>query len=76
MPDAPGFSKVLVQPALGELKEVVGAVPHPLGMITVHFKRVGKGLQGEVSLPRGLSGRLVYAGKERALHEGRQTVAL
>ena len=76
MPDAPGFEKVLVQPALGELKEVTGAMPHPLGMITVHFKRVGKGLQGEVSLPRGLKGRLVYGGREMALHEGKQVIAL
>ena len=76
MPDAPGFSRVLVRPALGELKEVEGSMPHPRGTIRVKLHRDGARLSGEVELPDGVTGRFVYGGKEMALHGGKQPVAL
>ena len=76
MPDAPGFSRVLIRPALGELSEVEGSMPHPRGMIRVKLKKVGAGIEGEVELPPGVSGRFVYGGKEVGLKGGEQQVAL
>ena len=76
MPDAPGFSRVLIQPAPGELTEVEGSVPHPQGMIRVKLRKMENGISGEVELPRGVSGRFVYGGKEIALRPGRQQVTL
>jgi hypothetical protein len=74
MPDAPGFSRVLIRPALGELREVEGSMPHPKGMIRVKLRIHGAGISGEVELPEGVSGRFVYGGKEVLLKGGRQEV--
>lgn len=76
MPDAPGFSRVLIEPALGGLHEVRASMPHPDGMIIVHFKRENQNLEGEITLPEKLTGRLVYGGKQIALHGGAQTIRL
>ena len=77
MPDAPGFKKVLIRPEPGELKEVKGAMPVPAGMVEVSLKRKGKsGLEGEVTLPANVSGRLVWEGKEIKLTAGRQQINL
>ncbi|MET3127000.1 hypothetical protein ABID42_002106 [Arcicella rosea] len=75
MPDAPGFEEVRIQPALGDLENVSGKVPHPSGEITVKLKRKGKtGIVGEVNLPPNLSGRFVWNGKSIALKGGLQNV--
>lgn len=77
VPDAPGFAKVKIAPALGELQRVEGKMPHPAGEIRVRFNRNGtRGLQGEVTLPVGLTGRLVWLGKEIPLKGGMQKIAL
>lgn len=78
MPDAPGFAKVLVRPAPGELTEINGSMPHPAGTITVSLKRTGKsdGIAGEVVLPPGISGRFVWNGKVVVLKPGKQAVRL
>ncbi len=77
VPDAPGFRKVLIAPAPGPLKEIKGVVPHPAGYITVSIKRKGtEGITGEVSLPKGISGRFAWKGKEIPLHEGSQHINL
>jgi hypothetical protein len=74
MPDAPGFSRVLIRPALGELTEVEGSMPHPKGMVRVKLRRTATGIAGEVELPEGVTGRFVYGGKEVMLHGGIQTI--
>ncbi len=76
MPDAPGFSRVLVRPALGELTEVEGSMPHPKGMIRVKLRKRGTGITGEVELPAGATGRFVYGGKEVELKGGTQKISL
>jgi hypothetical protein len=83
MPDAPGFKKVRIEPALGELKEVEGSMPVPgydrrdEGKISVMLKRSGKyGIAGEVTLPGDLTGRFIWQGKEILLHGGKQKIAI
>jgi hypothetical protein len=77
MPDAPGFSKVKIEPALGELTHVNGTMPVPDGTITVTLTRKDKtGIEGEVTLPEKLTGRFVWNGKEIQLHGGRQEIDL
>jgi hypothetical protein len=66
----------LIRPALGELTEVEGVMPHPKGMIRVKLRKTRAGISGEVELPEGVSGRFVYGGKEVELKGGRQTIAL
>lgn len=76
-PDSPGFKTIKIAPALGTLKEVEGAMPHPLGIITMKVKKQGKaGLRGEVVLPEGLTGRFIWNGKTINLVGGRQEIKL
>ncbi|HLI93652.1 MAG TPA: nucleoside hydrolase, partial [Puia sp.] len=74
MPDAPGFDRVLVRPALGGLSEVEGSMPHPKGTIRVKLRKTGSGIEGEIDLPPGVTGRFVYGGKAIALKGGSQAV--
>jgi hypothetical protein len=73
-PSSPGFRTVTIAPALGPLKHAEGRVPHPLGEIEVSFLRTAGGLRADITLPRGLAGELVWDGKRRQLHAGRQLV--
>lgn len=75
MPDAPGFAQVRIQPALGELKEVTGAIPHPDGLIKVSLKRKGaNGISGTVMLPQNVKGKFIWNNKEISLTGGEQKV--
>ncbi|MBC7828259.1 MAG: alpha-L-rhamnosidase N-terminal domain-containing protein [Chitinophagaceae bacterium] len=77
MPDSPGFKKVLIKPALGELKDVNGRMPHPNGFIHVILKRSGPiGIEGTIALPPGLAGKFVWNNKEILLKEGSQRVKM
>ena len=77
MPDAPGFKKVKIAPALGELTHVKGTMPVNDGMITVTLTRKNKnGIEGEIILPEKLTGRFIWNGKEIPLHGGSQKVSL
>ena len=77
MPDAPGFKKVVIKPALGELKEVDGRMPHPDGLLQVSLKRSGTtGIEGTVELPPGVTGRFVWNSKEIILKPGKQQLKM
>lgn len=77
MPDQAGFKKVLIRPALGELQNIQGQMPHYQGDIVVSLQRKGKtGIVGEVNLPNSLSGRFVWNGKEIALQAGKNKINL
>lgn len=77
MPDAPGFEKILIKPALGELTEAEGSMPSPLGKITVHFKRIGKnGIDAEIVLPESLTGTFIWKGETKKLQGGKQHFSL
>jgi hypothetical protein len=77
VPGSPGFSTVVIEPSLGDLKEVNASVPHPAGAITVSLKRTGrKGVSGSVSLPAGIKGRFVWQGHEFALTGGKQDISV
>ena len=76
-PGSPGFGTVRIAPALGPLQRAEGRVPHPRGDIDVQFTRVGRtGLRALITLPAGLSGELVWEGRRRSLHEGRQELTV
>ncbi|HEX2862002.1 MAG TPA: alpha-L-rhamnosidase C-terminal domain-containing protein, partial [Lacunisphaera sp.] len=75
-PASPGFATVRIQPHLGHLKQASAKMPHPRGQITVALRRQGVALDAEVTLPEGVSGTLVWAGKEVALRAGAQTLRL
>lgn len=79
MPEAPGFDKVRISPALGGLTEVNASMPLPgrstNETITVHFKQKGNNeIEGEITLPENINGKFEWGGKEIALHGGKQAV--
>jgi hypothetical protein len=75
-PAEPGFKRVRIAPHLGPLQRAEGRVPHPLGAIVLQLARTqGGGLRGEVTLPAGLAGVLVWGAKEIALRPGRQELS-
>jgi hypothetical protein len=63
-PGTPGFKSVEIEPALGKLNYIKGEMPHPAGTISFNLKRTGsKGINGEIVLPEGVTGRFIWNGK-------------
>jgi alpha-L-rhamnosidase len=67
---APGFSRVLVRPFLGELTRASGSVPHPKGSVDVKLERAGARLTATIGLPAGITGEFVWKGRRRPLQAG------
>lgn len=74
---SPGFKKIRIAPSLGDLKEVSGTIPHPMGDITASyaFDKKGKGT-ARLVLPQGTTGTFIWKGKEYPLVPGEQVIAL
>jgi hypothetical protein len=62
---APGFSRVLVRPHLGQLKFVEGTVPHPKGLIEVRVEAAGN-----VSVNSPVDGEFLWRGTRHELRAG------
>lgn len=77
VPAEPGFKTVLIKPALGELKEAKGEMPHPKGKIKVDFKRKSRtGISGDIFLPPGLEGTFIWNSHQISLKEGQNKINL
>jgi hypothetical protein len=75
-PSGFGFKKVTIEPHLGSLKRVSAVFPHARGEIGVNFAANGKSVRANVELPAGLTGTLVWKGREFSIHEGKQELML
>lgn len=71
--DAPGFSKVLIRPHLGDIKDISGEMPHPNGKISVVYKLKKDELQTEITLPENTTGTFVWKDKRVALAAGKNS---
>ncbi|MEP7277002.1 MAG: alpha-L-rhamnosidase N-terminal domain-containing protein [Bacteroidota bacterium] len=70
-PASAGFSSVRIQPHLGNLTFCDGSMPHPNGIIKVHYKkRAAESWDIRIDLPRGIEGIFVWQGKEMRLKSG------
>lgn len=77
VPSSHGFATVRIEPALGELQQASGILPHPDGEIRVSFVRNGKeGVKAEINLPAKLTGEFVWKGKVIKLTGGSQKINL
>ena len=74
--DAPGFSKVKIEPHLGDLKNIGGEIPHPNGNLSVLYKYENNRWSAEISLPSKTTGSFVWKGKKYALKEGKNSLLL
>lgn len=75
-PNAPGFTRVRIAPQFGPLTSIAGEMPHPSSdLLRFDLRREGKVLTGEIWLPQGVSGELVWGGATRPLTPGRNPLA-
>jgi alpha-L-rhamnosidase len=65
-----GFSKVKIEPHLGDLTKVEGKIPHPKGEIAVSYKLEKSQWLIQIDLPKTITGTLVWKGKNINLKEG------
>ncbi len=71
-PAAPGFKKVLIEPAMGKLKTVKATFPHPAGTITLDLRKKKNGkIKGTIILPKGIEGTFKCPSKTITLHSGK-----
>ncbi len=68
--DAPGFSKVKIEPHLGTLTNASGSIPHPNGNIQASYILKNVKWNVVITLPNKLTGRFVWKGKDYVLNEG------
>jgi hypothetical protein len=67
---APGFSRVRIQPHLGQITDLAGSVPHPKGAIGVRYSR------GQALITTPVPGELVWRGKTVPLRAGENKVSV
>ena len=75
-PKSVGFGEIVIEPHLGELKELKAGMAIPQGMVEVEYKRTERGLEAKVKLPSGIKGSFFWHGKESTVREGEQTLVL
>lgn len=69
-PGAAGFASVIVAPNLGGLQRLDAASAHAKGLIRTRYMRQADGLNVEIDLPPGLTGRFELGGETRELRSG------
>ncbi|MEP6684716.1 MAG: alpha-L-rhamnosidase N-terminal domain-containing protein [Parafilimonas sp.] len=74
--DAPGFSKVKIEPHLGTLTNASGTIPHPNGNITASYTLQNGKWNIEIILPQKISGTFIWKGKEYNLKSGNNKLVL
>jgi hypothetical protein len=75
-PASPGFRSVRIAPHLRGLHTLDATMPHAGGAIHVVYALHGSAWTATVTLPPGLDGNLVWAGKTYPIHAGAQTLTL
>jgi hypothetical protein len=74
--DAPGFSKVKIEPHLGDIKNISGEMPHPNGNLSVRYSNKNGKWNNEINLPPKTSGMFIWKGKRYLLKEGKNVLSL
>ncbi|NDV17469.1 hypothetical protein GO009_15720 [Muricauda sp. TY007] len=59
-----------------DIKKIGGEMPHPAGMISVDYKKLGKKLEATITLQDGVIGELVWQGKNTMIKSGTNTFNL
>jgi hypothetical protein len=68
--DAPGFSKIKIEPHLGTITKVSGEIPHPAGKVAVDYKLENGRWKIAISLPQKTSGSFVWKGTTYLIKAG------
>jgi hypothetical protein len=68
--DAPGFSKVKIEPHLGTLTNASGTIPHANGNIKASYILQNDKWNVDIILPQTITGRFIWKGKTYPLKPG------
>ena len=68
--DAPGFTRVKIEPHLGVLKNIQGEIPHPMGKIGARYLFENGKWKIQIDLPPKTTGNLIWKSKWYPLKEG------
>ncbi|OMP75774.1 alpha-L-rhamnosidase C-terminal domain-containing protein [[Flexibacter] sp. ATCC 35208] len=74
--DAPGFSKIKIEPHLGNLKDVNGEMLHPFGKISVSYVYKAGQWNLDVQLPANTAGVFIWKGKSYVIKAGNNKIRL
>ncbi len=74
--DAPGFTKVKIEPHLGQLNKIKGEMPHPSGTIAASYIKQDGKCNIMIELPLNVGGRLIWKAKTYLLKGGRNAFIL
>ncbi|HVU54645.1 MAG TPA: alpha-L-rhamnosidase C-terminal domain-containing protein [Puia sp.] len=74
--DAPGFTKVRIEPHLGKLTNTGGRIPHPNGYIAVSYHLEHGKWNISISLPLRTSGIFIWKGKVYDLKAGENNLTI
>ena len=69
--DAPGFSKVKIEPHLGSLTSASGTMPHPKGDIKAAYVFADNKWNVDIDLPAPITGKFIWKGKTYLLKAGK-----
>ncbi|MDN5286990.1 MAG: alpha-rhamnosidase [Mucilaginibacter sp.] len=73
---APGFSKIKIEPHLGDIKNISGEIPHPNGKVSVKYKLEKGKWNMELVLPQNTSGVFVWKGKSYPVKAGENRLSI
>ncbi|MEP6684419.1 MAG: alpha-L-rhamnosidase C-terminal domain-containing protein, partial [Parafilimonas sp.] len=74
--DAPGFSKIKIEPHLGNLTNVSGEIPHPSGKVAVAYKLDSTKWNVQINLPINTSGIFIWKAKNYILKAGNNSFVM
>jgi hypothetical protein len=69
-PIEPGFSKILIEPQLCDLKWAEGSVPTPKGRVDVSYRDKGDYVDISVEIPEGSTAHIVFPGNKKIRFNG------
>jgi alpha-L-rhamnosidase len=68
--DAPGFSKIKIEPHLGKITRVSGTMPHPKGTVAAAYTLDKGKWKINISIPQKVTGVLIWKAKRYVLKAG------
>ncbi len=68
--DGLGFAQVRIEPHLNGFSDISGSIPHPKGTLSTYYQLKDGKWNIRITLPDGVSGKLIWEGEEVALSEG------
>ncbi len=69
--DGLGFSKVKIQPHLGNITSISGSIPHPRGTLSVDYQLTNNQWTVKIELPESVTGSFIWGNQKFVLNAGK-----